>query len=36
MSDILVSTESPAAPLLRYLLAPLADWLDDPSTEDSA
>lgn len=34
MNDIAEPTESPAAPLLRYLLAPLADWLDDPSTED--
>jgi type IV secretion system protein VirB11 len=36
MNDILEPTESPAAPLLRYLLAPLADWLEDPATEDLA
>ena len=34
MNDVVEPRESPAAPLLRYLLAPLADWLDDPSTED--
>jgi type IV secretion system protein VirB11 len=28
--------ESPAAPLLRDLLLPLAPWLDDPATEDVA
>lgn len=26
--------ESPAAPLLRFLLAPIALWLDDPATEE--
>jgi hypothetical protein len=26
--------ESPAAPLLRYLLAPLEEWLRDPATEE--
>ena len=34
MNDVLEPTESPAAPLLRYLLASLADWLDDPATEE--
>jgi type IV secretion system protein VirB11 len=29
-------TGSPAAPLLRYVLAPIAGWLDDPSVEDIA
>jgi type IV secretion system protein VirB11 len=28
--------ESPAAPLLRDILEPLAPWLDDPATEDVA
>lgn len=36
MNDVVEPRESPAAPLLRYLLAPLADWLNDPATEDLA
>jgi len=34
LNDVIEPVESPAAPLLRYLLAPLAGWLDDPITED--
>jgi type IV secretion system protein VirB11 len=36
LNDILEPTESPAAPILRYLMQPLAPWLDDPVTEDIA
>jgi type IV secretion system protein VirB11 len=34
--DGVTADESPAAPLLRHLLAPLGKWLSDPSTEDLA
>src|ERR1700755_119686 len=34
MNDIIEPTESPAAPLLRYLLKTLEDWLQHPATED--
>jgi type IV secretion system protein VirB11 len=30
------TAESPAAPLLRHLLAPLGEWLADPATEEVA
>lgn len=36
MPDALQPIESPAAPMLRYLLKPLDRWLDDPTTEDVA
>lgn len=29
-------TESPAVPLLRYVLAPIAEWLGEPAVEDIA
>src|SRR6202012_3799238 len=29
-----IVTESPAAPLLRFLLAPVQPWLDDGATEE--
>ena len=30
------TAESPAAPLLRHLLAPIGEWLSDPATEEVA
>jgi type IV secretion system protein VirB11 len=36
MNDIVEPAESPAAPLLRYMLSPLGRWLDDPRTQDIA
>ena len=36
VADSLVAVESPAAPLLRYLLAPIEPWLSDPATEEIA
>lgn len=36
IGDVRSVTESPAAPLLRYLLSPVEPWLSDPATEEVA